>query len=100
MALSIDLPQQVTLLEQRVGQLLERLDELRTENGQLQQAHHQLLTEQKNQSRQLDALQARLAKANRALDEQRGRAPEAFQQLRARLDQYIADIDALIGEMR
>lgn len=100
MAQTVDLAQQVALLEERVGRLLERLDELQTENVRLQQAQQQLLTDQKNQSRQLDTLQTRLAKANRVLDEQRGRAPEEFQQLRARLDQHIAVIDTLIGTMR
>ena len=100
MAVPVDLSQQVRLLEERVGKLLMRLDELRAENQRLQQAHQQFLTDQKQQSGQLDDLQTRLAKANRALDEQRGRAPETFQQLRAQLDQHIAAIDTLIGEMR
>ena len=100
MAAPADLSQQLRLLEDRVGVLLERLDELRTANARLQQAQHEFLITQKQQSERLDDLRARLAKANRALDEQRGRSPDAFQQLRARLDQHIADLDALLGTLR
>ena len=92
----MDLQAQIAQIETKIRLLSSKLNDLRVENESLKEENERLKVAKAEQNAKTGVLTDKLEETQRALGRQGKGEPQAADELRKQLDEYISELDEVI----
>ena len=92
----MDLQAQIAQIETKIRLLSSKLNDLRVENESLKEENERLKAAKAEQNAKIGVLTDKLEETQSALEQQGKGEPQAAEELRGQLNQYISELDDVI----
>ena len=92
----MDLQAQIARIETKIRLLSSKLNDLRVRNESLKEENERLNAAKAEQNAKIGVLTHKLEETQRALEQQGKGEPQAAEELREQLNQYISELDDVI----
>ncbi len=92
----MDLQAQIARIETKIKLLSSKLNDLRVENESLKEENERLNVAKAEQNAKIGVLTDKLGETQGALEQQGKGEPQAAEELREQLNQYISELDEVI----